>query len=261
MDMRLGGGTHPIFRGDSAIIVDTMDLPGQGEWVKNLLQSKYAIKNFTVVNTHWHLDHITENHLYKNESIFGHADTRKIILANKDAIEAGTLWGPPAFPAIPPNVTFNGRLDLWLENLKVELHEFQIHCAGHLAVYLPDDKFLLAADMLEDPIWIFNLDFATPETQLAEFERMMTMDIERIYSSHCNLDAVKAGGYDKRFIKNNANYLKRMIADVASSDFGTKTAPVYIDDALAAGELTWWEPYSEIHARNIDTIKNIFRNP
>jgi len=31
----------------------------------------------------------------------------------------------------------------------------------------------------------------------------------------------------------------------------------YIDDALAAGELRWWEPYAEIHARNIDTIKKI----
>ena len=260
MDMRLGGGTHAVFRGDCAIVIDTMNLPGQGEWVKRHLQDKYAIKYFTVVNTHWHLDHITENHLYQNESIIGHADTRNIILANKDAIEAGTLWGPPAFPAVPPNVTFTGRLDLWLEDLKVELHEFKIHCAGHLAVYLPDDKILLAADMLEDPIWIFNFDFATPETQLAEFERMMAMDLERIYSSHCNLDTVKAGGYDKRFIKNNVNYLKRMIADADHSDFGNKAAQVYIDDALVAGEVTWWEPYAEIHAQNIDTITKIFQH-
>ena len=258
MNMRLGGGTYAIYRGDSAIVADTMDLPGQGEWVKKYLQDKYAIRNLIMVNTHWHLDHITENHLYKNGSIIGHTDTRKLILTNKDAIEAGTLWGPPAFPAIPPNITFKGRMDLWLEDLKVELHEFTIHCEGHLAVYLPDDKILLAADMLEDPIWIFNFDFATPETQLAAFERMAAMDIERIYSSHCNLDTVKAGGYDKRFIKNNANYLKRMIADADNSDFGSKTAQVYIEDALGAGELTWWEPYAEIHARNIDTIKRIF---
>lgn len=260
MDMRLGGGTYAIYRGESAIVVDTMNLPGQGEWVRRHLQDKYAIKYFTLVNTHWHLDHITENHLYQNETIIGHADTRKIIRANKDAIEAGTLWGPPAFPAIPPNLTFKGRLDLWLEDLKVELHEFAIHCEGHLAVYLPADKTLLAADMLEDPIWIFNFDFAALETQLAEFERMTARDIERIHSSHCNLDTVKAGGYDKRFIKNNANYLKRMLADADNSDFGIKTARDYIDDALGARELTWWEPYAEIHERNIKTINNYLKN-
>ena len=141
----------------------------------------------------------------------------------------------------------------------MELHEFTIHCEGHLAVYLPGDRIILAADMLEDPIWIFNFDFATPDTQLAEFERMMAMDIERIYSSHCNIDTVKAGGYDKRFIKNNAGYLKRIIADVDNPDFGNKTARVYNDDALSEGELSWWEPYSEIHMRNIETIRNYLK--
>ncbi len=260
VDMRLGGGTHAIYRGNCAIIVDTMTLPGQGEWVKQHLQEKYAVDHFTVINTHWHLDHITGNHLYKNGTIIGHADTREIILVHKDAIEAGTLWGPPAFPAVPPNVTFKGRLDLWLEDLKVELHEFKIHCAGHLAVYLPEDKILLAADMLEDPIWIFELNFAAPQTQLAEYERMAAMDIDRVYASHCNLDTVKTGGYDKRLIKNNANYLKRMIAAVDNSDFDTRSAPAYIDDALAAGELSWWESYSQIHTRNIERIINSLRS-
>jgi cyclase len=259
LDMRLGGGAHAIHRGNSAVIVDTMDLPGQGEWVKSHLQTKYAIKNFTAVNTHWHLDHITGNHLFRNGPIIGHTATRRIILANKDAIEAGTLWGPPAFPAVPPNVTFEGRMDLWLDDLKIELHEFAIHCEGHLGVYLPEDKILLAADMLEDPIWIFQFNFAAPESQLAEFDRMMAMDIDRIFAGHCSLATVKTGGYDKRFIKNNVNYLKGMLADVDNSDFGTKKAQVYIKDALAAGELTWWEPYSEIHARNIDSIKNLRR--
>lgn len=260
MDMRLGGGTHAIYQGDTAIVVDTMDLPGQGAWVKNHLQTRYAIKNFTVVNTHWHLDHIAGNHVYAKCSIIGHADTRTIISANKEAIEAGTLWsGFPAFAAIPPNVTFTGRMDLWLDHLKVELHEFKIHCKGHLCVILPDDKILIAGDALEDPIWIFEFNFATPETQLAEFDRMAAMDINRIYAGHCNLDTVKTGGYDKRFIKNNADYLKRMMADVAHPEFRAHKAQVYIGDALAAGELTWWEPYSEVHARNIETIQNIFQ--
>jgi glyoxylase-like metal-dependent hydrolase (beta-lactamase superfamily II) len=237
-----------------------MNLPGQGKWVRRHLQENYGIKYFTVVITHWHLDHITENYLYQNESIIGHADTRKIILDNKDAIEAGTLWGPPAFPAVPPNVTFKDRIDLWLKDLKVELHEFRIHCEGHLAVYLPGDKILLAADMLEDPIWIFNLEFAAPDTQLAEFDRMMEMDLERIYSCHCNLDKVKAGGYDKRFVKNNAGYLRRMIAEVDNPDFGNMTAHDYNDDAFAAGELTWWAPYSDIHTRNIKTIRSYLKN-
>jgi len=259
LDMRLGGGAYAIHRGNSAVLVDTMDLPGQAEWVKNYLQTHFAVKYFTVVNTHWHLDHITGNHLFKNGPIIGHSATRRIILANKEAIEAGTLWSTPAFPAVPPNITFEARMDLWLDDLKIELHEFAIHCEGHLAVYLPEDKILLAADMLEDPIWIFQFDFAAPETQLAEFDRMLAMDIERIYAGHCSLAKVKTGGYDRRFIENNADYLKKMLADAARPDFDTRTAQIYIKDALAAGELTWWEPYAEIHARNIESIRNLKR--
>ena len=256
IDMRLGGCAYVIHKGKFAIIVDTMTLPGQGDWVKQYLQSKYAVENYTVVNTHWHLDHITENYLFEDGNIVGHTETRAIILANKDAIESGTLWGPPAFPVVPPNVTFEGRLDLWLDDLKVELHEFAIHAQGHISVILPEDKILIAGDMLEDPIWIFNLEFASPEKQLAELERMMKMDIDLIYSSHCNLDTIKAGGYDTNFIKNNANYLKRMLADADNPDFLKKPAQDYIEDALAAGDITWWEPYAEVHAKNIDTIRN-----
>jgi len=111
------------------------------------------------------------------------------------------------------------------------------------------------AAMLEDPIWIYDLDFATPTTQLSEFERTMAMDTDRIYPSHCHLPTVKVGGDDKRFITNNASYLKRMMADADHSDFGNKAAQVYIDDALAAGELARWEPYSGIYARNLDTLR------
>ncbi len=50
-----------------------------------------------------------------------------------------------------------------------------------------------------------------------------------------------------------------MIADVDNPDFGNKTARVYNDDALSAGELSWWESYSEIHMRNIETIRNYLK--
>ena len=50
-DMRLGGGTHVIHRGDFALVVDTMNLPGQGQWVRKYMQDKYSIKYFTLINT------------------------------------------------------------------------------------------------------------------------------------------------------------------------------------------------------------------
>ena len=257
MDMQLGGGSFAIYRGNSAIVVDTMTEPGQGKCVKQYLEETHAIKFFTVVNTHWHLDHIIDNSVYENDTIISHSYTRKIMQDNKNTFESGNFEDYPAFSVVPPNLTFEGRLDLWLDDLKVELREFLVHAKGHIGVIIPSDKILIASDILEDPIWFFDFDFADPETQLAEFERLMIMDIERILPSHGSLDIIKAGGYNKSLIRNNADYLKSMLSDTDNPDFLKKLAQDYIGEALKSGELTWWEPYAKVHELNKDAIKKL----
>ena len=244
-DMRLGGGCYVIHRDSRAIVVDTFGLPGQGEWVKDFMIATYGTEKFTVVNTHWHGDHVGGNHLYQDDTIVGHSLTRDIMLQQADNPKMRT----------PPNLTFEGRMDLWLDDLKIELHEFKIHALGHVAVYLPDDKILLAADMLEDPICIFNFDDMTSEVQLREFERMKAMEIDCLLTSHCNIEVIKAGGYDKWFIENMADYMCAMVSDGGSSNFGKKPAQDYIAKTLKDGDLTWWGPYEEVHAMNVEAVR------
>ena len=148
-------------------------------------------------------------------------------------------------------------LILWLDDLKVELHEFLVHAKGHIGVIIPDDKIFIASDILEDPIWIFNFDLANPETQLAEFERLMTMNIERILPSHGSLEIIKRGGYNKNLIKNNADYLMSMLGDTDNPDFLKKSAQDYISDALKSGELIWWGPYAKVHELNKSRIEKL----
>jgi len=257
MDMQFGGGSFAIYRGNSAIVVDTMTQPGQGEWVKQYLEKTHAIKHFTLVSTHWHVDHIIDNCLYKDDIIIGHSYTRKVIQENKNTFESGNFQDYPAFCVVPPNLTFEGRLDLWLDDLKVELHEFLVHAKGHIGVIIPDDKIFIASDILEDPIWSFNFDLANPETQLAEFDRLMTMNIERILPSHGSLEIIKRGGYNKNLIKNNADYLMSMLGDTDNPNFLKKSAQDYISDALKSGELIWWGPYAKAHEQNKNRIKKL----
>jgi glyoxylase-like metal-dependent hydrolase (beta-lactamase superfamily II) len=263
-DGRLGGGTFAIYKGDRAIVVDTGNLPGQGNWVKKKLQSAYGIKNFTLVITHWHLDHIRDNYIYEDDVIIGHTDTRNFMLENKEAIENGTLWGPPAFPCVPPNATFEGRFDLWLDDIKIELHEFTIHSIGHIALYLPQDKIFLGADMLEDPIWIFDFSFADADTQIAEYNRMLQFDIEKIFTNHCNGETVKDGGYTKDFIRANRDYLIKMVADVCNAEF-PRSPQWYIQDWLDAGAIEWWDPYYEVHGTfdyfNVQSVWEYYGSP
>lgn len=256
-DMRLGGGAHVIFEGNEAIAFDSMNIPGQGDWVRQYMQDKFGIEHFRLVTSHWHWDHIGCNSTYSDCTIIGHTRTRELMLEHKSKIEKGWPVGKPAFPVIPPNVTFNGRLDLWCGNTEVQLHEFNIHVDGHLAIYLPQQKIFLAADMLEDPIWIFDFDFAPPEVQIAEYRRMMSMDIECIYPTHGDLDTIRNGGYKKTFIDNNIDYLNRMIEASSASDFMEQDVQQFISKELERGDLHWWEPYSEVHEINRRSIARL----
>ena len=246
-DLRLGGGGYVMHEGAHAIVFDTFGLPGQGKWVKDYMISTHGIERFTVVNTHWHSDHVGGNHLYKNDTIVGHSLTRDIMAEHNDDPLMST----------PPNLTFEGRMDLWLGDIKIELHEFKIHALGHFGIYLPGDKIFMAADLLEDPICIFDFDHMDPELQLAEFDRMMAMDLDCNLTTYCTLEVVKSGGYDKSFIANMAGYMRAMLKDGASPDFGEKPAQSYIPDAFKSGELGWWHPYAEVHAMNVDAIKKL----
>jgi glyoxylase-like metal-dependent hydrolase (beta-lactamase superfamily II) len=249
LDMALGGGAHAVHRGRSALLVDTMNLPAQAEWVKRWLASELGIERFAAVNTHWHPDHVAGNWLFERDPIVAHTATRDFLAEHRDALERGLWPGCPPIRVVLPNRTFEGRLDLAVEDLPVELHEFAIHERGHVAVYLPTERLLIAADMLEDPLWIFHFDFAPPERQLAEYDRMRAMDVDRIVSTHCSPALVKAGAYDKRFIRHNAEYLRGMLVDPEHP------AEHYLGAAFAAGELVWWEPYAEVHRQNQETIR------
>ena len=254
MDMRLGGGAHAIHDGDEALLVDTMNLPGQAAWVRRYLHEALGIRTLRVVNTHWHPDHVAGNACFADVPIIAHRATRELMLSHRGGLEAGIWPGCPPIQVEAPTVVFEERMDLQVGGLAVVLREFAIHERGHLAVHLPDERALIVGDMLEDPIWIFHLDFAGPELQLAEYARMAGLGATRVLATHCAPAIVRRGGYDLRFIENNADYLRRMLADVDDPDFPTRPAPHYIGPALAAGELEWWEPYAEVHALNQQTL-------
>ena len=170
MDMRLGGGSFAIHRGNTAFVIDTMARPGQGVWVRKYLEQTYGIEHLTLISSHWHVDHVIDNRAYADDIIIGHKRTREIMLEKKDVFETGKYSDYDAFEVVPPNLVFDGVLELWLKDLRLELHEYKVHEEGHLGVLLPDKKIFIANDILEDPIWFFEFDFAAPDVQLLELE-------------------------------------------------------------------------------------------
>ncbi|MEM7377427.1 MAG: MBL fold metallo-hydrolase, partial [Pseudomonadota bacterium] len=203
--------------------------------------------------SHWHVDHIVDNAAYADGVIVGHNHTRDVMLAKRAEFERGYGDYDP-FTVVPPNLTFTGRLDLWLDDLAIELHEVAIHEAGHLGVYLPEHKILIANDLLEDPLWFFDFDFASAETQRAELDRLASWDIDCILPCHGSVDTLRQGGYSKRLIDANRRYLDAMLALADGGDVMAVSATEILKPELDAGVLTWWPPYDEVHALNQQAV-------
>lgn len=93
----LGVAAYALHNNNSCLVFDTLCSPEQASEVKNYLELKLGIKNFTVIVSHWHLHHVGGNYLYKDFNIIGTRKTRQILLEQKEEIENGTSsWGPPA---------------------------------------------------------------------------------------------------------------------------------------------------------------------
>jgi cyclase len=103
-----------------------------------------------LVNTHHHGDHTFGNYLFPDSAIIGHTDCRETIL--REGLGArgffpGVEWGDLVLAA--PTVTFDDRLDLWVDDLKVELiFVGPAHTTNDIVAWIPERKMLFAGDVL-----------------------------------------------------------------------------------------------------------------
>ena len=106
----------------------------------------------TLVNTHHHGDHTHGNCLLPLATILGHPRCREEILSTPLPPPAG-VWSAVEWGGLrpwPQFVTFEERITVWVDDLRVELH-----CVGHPAhttndvvVWIPERAVLFAGDLL-----------------------------------------------------------------------------------------------------------------
>ena len=117
--MKLGVGTYAIHSGDQAVVYDTFTSVPQAEFVRDYLE-KMRIKKFTVVHSHWHLDHVAGDAVYDDSDVIATTLGRDALAKQKADIESGKLWGPPPItPVRIPNVTFDDHKELIVGRLSL----------------------------------------------------------------------------------------------------------------------------------------------
>ena len=129
----------------------------------------HGIKRFTVVTSHWHLDHNGGNVVYKDVNKIATNLTIQRLTEKKDKIEAGKEWGPPTInPLVISNIGIDSNTTFYVGDIKVELRPVNIHSADGLVIFMPSDRFLLAGDTLEDTVTFI----AEPELVVEQYRNM-----------------------------------------------------------------------------------------
>ena len=256
----LGMAVYAIHNGDAAIVYDTLCSPQQAGEVKSFLEKKLGITKFTVVLSHWHLGHVGGNELYQASGIVACRKTREELVRHSAHIEAGTLWGQPAIkPLRLPDIIFEHSLSIFLDDLEVVLHNFDIHSEDSVCLHIPKYKLPLAGDMLEDTVPFISDPAAIP-THLNNFNLLRALDIERILPCHGRSAIIRQGGYPKELIDCVTAYLSGLYNELAQNPAGPAPELNALAGAyLAAGLIGYWQPYEAVHQENIKKLQAFFK--
>ncbi len=256
----LGVAVYAVHKGQSALVYDTLCSPEQAFEVQTYLEKKLRITKFTVALSHWHLDHVGGNELYRDFNIVACCKTREALLLHREAIEAGSLWGEPAIkPLRLPDIVFENSLSIYLDDLEVALYNFNIHSEDSVCAYIPKYKILLPGDMLEDSAPYVTNPEGIPE-HLKNFALLRQLNVQRILPNHGRSVVIKSGGYSTGLIDFAAEYLADLHARLRANP--TAAVPdlrTFAAKHFSKGTIHYWPPYEAVHEGNIERVRSFIK--
>ena len=248
--LSLGIASYAIVDGEECLVYDTHVSIAHAQTIRATLTAR-GVRRFTVVLSHWHLDHIAGNAVFADCEIVSCARTAAHMRDNQAAIEAGTYDGPPAIaPLVMPTRTFEDQLTLKIGAIDVELRHYDIHSDDGVVLWLPASRLLLAGDTLEDTV-TYVAEPANLTRHVPELKRLAALYPKRILPNHGCPERIASGGYGPGLIPATARYVRALI-DMAS---GTQSPATPLRDLIAAdlndGTLIYYPDYEAVHARNV----------
>jgi cyclase len=251
--LELGVASFALVSAGEALVYDTHVSVAHARAIRETLAAR-GVHTFTVVLSHWHLDHIAGNAAFADAEIIANARTAEHLRRFQTEIEAGTLEGPPAItPLILPHRIFRDRLPLTIGGIQVELIQCDIHSDDATVLWLPERRLLLAGDTLEDPITYVS----EPEhlaTHLAELDRLAQLAPERILPNHGDPDAIASGGYTVGLIDAARQYIALLLRAREEPEPREMSLREAIAAPLAAGWVRYFAPYEAVHRKNLKRV-------
>ena len=251
--LSLGIASYAVVSDNEAIVYDPHVSVPHAKFIRDDLTAR-GVSKFTMVLSHWHLDHIAGTEAFADCEIIANAKTLDHMQARKEAIESGTHHGLPAInPLILPTRIFSERMNLMVGKTKCELIEFNIHSDDGTVLWLPSGGILLAGDTLEDTV-TYVAEPQNFDTHLVELDRVWSLNPEFILPNHGGPDIIAAGGYDKGMIRATQQYIRMLKRSLTDPELREKTLRELIAGPLERGWIHYFEPYESVHRDNLALV-------
>jgi cyclase len=249
----LGIASYALVAGDEAIVYDTHTSVPHARFVRERLEAD-GITRFTVVLSHWHLDHVAGTEVFSDCEVVSSERTAELLARNATAIQRGELEGPPPIePLILPTRTYRERAQLTVGPLTVELIHTDIHSDDATVLWLPQRRILLCGDTMEDTITYVD-DPGSFDTHLANLERLRRLGPDRILPNHGNPGVIAGGGYPADLISATEHYIRALQRCSGEARLREVTLREFLKEPLDAGWIHYFGPYEEVHRQNVATV-------
>jgi glyoxylase-like metal-dependent hydrolase (beta-lactamase superfamily II) len=148
-----------IVGSESVCVIDSRASPPDADELRTELSTLTSLPVRFLVNTHVHWDHTFGNSRFEGAVIVGHRDCRRRLLEDGEAMRSQLMnadWIPeevrPIFgevEIVPPVVTFEASLDLYLEDRRIDLTWLgRGHTDNDIVITVDDVCF--AGDLVEE---------------------------------------------------------------------------------------------------------------
>ncbi|HEU5104891.1 MAG TPA: MBL fold metallo-hydrolase [Solirubrobacterales bacterium] len=251
--LSLGTASFAILDGTDALVYDTHTTPEHGRQVRAALEAEGA-RSFTVLLSHWHLDHIAGNTAFRDCEILATARTAELLSQHQDEIEAGRYEGPPGIcPLVHPTRTFEERTELRVGERRLEAIQVDVHSDDAAVLWDLEARLLLAGDTVEDTVtYVEEPDHF--EAHLRDLDRLFALDPAAILPSHGDPDVIAGGGYGTGLITATQDYIRLLQRMPREPDLRGLPLRELLAPQLEAGDLRYFEPYERVHRENVKTV-------
>ncbi|HVD41242.1 MAG TPA: MBL fold metallo-hydrolase [Solirubrobacterales bacterium] len=251
--LALGTACFAIVEGDEALVYDTRTTPEHGREVRAALEAE-GVGRFTVLLSHWHLDHVAGNSAFADCEVIATARTAELLARHRDAIEAGAHEGPPGIcPLVLPTRTFEGRTELRVGERRLEAIPVNVHSDDAAVLWDPEARLLLAGDTVEDTVTYVE-EPENFEEHLRDLDRLLALKPTAILPSHGDPEAIESGGYSRDLITATEDYIRLLQRMPDEPELRELPLRELLARQLAAGDLRYFEPYERVHRENVQTV-------